>query len=78
MKESHIRSLIKALSWRLSGTVLTMLIVYIMTGQSHYALSIGSFEFICKWVFFYLHERLWNLIPFGIYKAHNPLLEPRS
>ena len=66
MKETHVRSLMKAFSWRLSGSFLTMVIVYMITGKQHFALYIGSLEFICKIVFFYLHERLWGLIPLGI------------
>ena len=66
MKESHIRSLTKAFSWRLSGSIITMVIVYVMTGKPQFALYIGSLEFVCKIVFFYLHERLWGLISFGI------------
>ncbi|MGV3739840.1 MAG: DUF2061 domain-containing protein [Gammaproteobacteria bacterium] len=69
MKESHTRSLIKALSWRFNGSLITMLVVYIITGKTDFALYVGSFEFVCKIVFFYLHERLWGLIPFGILKA---------
>ena len=66
MKESHIRSLAKAFSWRLSGSFLTTVIVYIITGEVDFALYIGLLEFICKIAFFYLHERLWGLISFGI------------
>lgn len=66
MKETHIRSLVKAFSWRLSGSFLTTVIVYMITGKAHFALYIGLLEFICKIAFFYLHERLWGLISFGI------------
>ncbi len=66
MKETHTRSLIKAFSWRLSGSLLTMIIVYMITKKTHFALYVGSMEFICKILFFYLHERLWGLIPFGV------------
>lgn len=68
MKETHTRSLMKAFSWRFSGSLLTMVIVYVITGKTQFALYIGSLEFICKIGFFYLHERLWGLIPFGISK----------
>ncbi|MBP6917883.1 MAG: DUF2061 domain-containing protein [Legionellaceae bacterium] len=76
MKESHTRSLMKALSWRLNGSLITMLVVYIATGKTQFALYIGSIDFGCKLVFFYLHERIWGLVPFGILKVGDK--EPRS
>lgn len=45
------------------------LVVYIITGKTDFAVYVGSLEFVCKIVFFYLHERIWGLIPFGILKA---------
>lgn len=71
MKESHVRSWMKALSWRLNGSLITMFVVYMITGEIHFALYIGSLEFVCKIVFFYLHERIWGLIPFGMPSAWN-------
>lgn len=71
MKETHVRSLMKAFSWRLSGSFLTIVIVYMITGKTDFALYVGSLEFIGKIVFFYLHERLWGLIPLGIPRVSN-------
>jgi len=66
MQESHLRSLLKAISWRIFGTVMTILISYIITNQVSAAIYIGVFEFIAKVMFFYFHERLWAVIPFGM------------
>lgn len=71
MKESHARSLMKALSWRINGSLITMLVVYFVTGKTQFALFVGSLEFICKILFFYLHERIWGLIPFGAASSWN-------
>lgn len=68
MKESHLRSLIKAISWRLMGTVMTMLISFIITQKVSFAIYIGLFEFLSKVAFFYFHERLWGAISFGLSK----------
>jgi len=46
-----------------------MFVVYVVTGKADFALYIGSLEFVCKIIFFYLHERLWGLIPLGISKV---------
>ncbi len=66
--ESHLRSLIKAVSWRIFGTLATVIISYIFTGQWSTALYIGAFEFITKIAIFYVHERVWHVIPMGIKK----------
>lgn len=63
--ETNYRSLIKAISWRLTGTIDTMLISFILTGKIKLALSIGLVELITKTGLYYLHERAWNKIRFG-------------
>lgn len=64
-KESHIRSILKGISWRIVGTLTTIVVAYILTGQIESALQIGGIEVITKFVLYYLHERLWQLIPRG-------------
>ncbi|MDD3722949.1 MAG: DUF2061 domain-containing protein [Lutibacter sp.] len=60
--EKPIRSIVKAVSWRIVGTVDTMIISWFITGELSMALSIGSVEVITKMVLYYGHERIWNLI----------------
>ena len=66
MQETHLRSVVKALSWRLSGSLVTLFIAYLVIGKMDFALYISLFEFFFKVFFFYLHERVWGLIRFGI------------
>jgi len=65
MVDKHYRSLTKAISWRVTGTIDTVLISYLITGQMRWALSIGLVELFTKVSLYYLHERLWNKITFG-------------
>ena len=65
MAEKHYRSLIKATSWRVVGTVDTIVVSYFITGQIKLALSIGGVELFTKILLYYGHERLWNKIPLG-------------
>jgi uncharacterized membrane protein len=65
MADSHIRSLIKGITWRITGTIDTMVMAFIVTGQINNAIKIGLTEVITKIGLYYLHERLWNIIPFG-------------
>lgn len=58
-KDSHVKSLLKAVSWRMVGTVDTIIIAYFITGEISSAISIGSIEVISKVLLFYFHERLW-------------------
>ncbi len=71
MRESHLRSVIKSVSWRLFGTFVTMFVTWMVTRQINLALYVGLFEFFAKVGFFYLHERLWGAIRFGVI-SHMP------
>lgn len=77
MKESHLRSLIKAISWRVFGTIATMLIAYFFTHKLNLTLYIGLFEFSSKIGLFYLHERLWNATSLGLFSTH-PKEQPQG
>ena len=65
MREKHYRSLTKAISWRVTGTLDTILISFLITGKIKMAISIGFVELFTKICLYYLHERLWNRIEFG-------------
>ena len=63
--DSHPRSLAKALSWRVLGSIDTFVLSFIITGNFIWAGSIASFEVITKMILYYLHERVWNHVPYG-------------
>lgn len=65
MTDSHTRSLIKGITWRITGTIDTMVMAFIVTGHFTAAIKIGLTEVFTKVGLYYLHERLWNVIPFG-------------
>lgn len=60
--DSNVKSLLKTVSWRIVGTIDTMIIAYILTGEIGIAFSIGSVELFTKMVLYYVHERIWNRI----------------
>ena len=68
-EEKHYRSLVKAISWRATGTVDTILISWLITGKIKTALSIGFVEVFTKIFLYYVHERIWNRLSFGRVKA---------
>jgi len=63
--EHHLRSIAKAVSWRLCGSLATAGIVYLYTGRLALSVQIGSFELVAKIAIFYFHERLWARLPWG-------------
>ena len=58
--DSAAKSLLKTISWRVVGTIDTMMIAYFLTGEIKVAVSIGSVEVFTKLILYYLHERVWN------------------
>lgn len=65
MADKPYRSLVKAISWRVTGTVDTILISFLITGQAKYALSIGFVELFTKIFLYFCHERIWDKLKFG-------------
>ncbi len=63
--ESPARSIAKSISWRLIGTVDTIIISWIVTGTLAMAFSIGVVELVTKMVLYFFHERIWNNINWG-------------
>lgn len=63
--EKPVRSIVKAISWRVIGTLDTLVISYLLTGEVAIAASIASVDFITKMFLYFFHERLWNKINWG-------------
>lgn len=63
--EKPIRSVAKALSWRVIGTLDTLVVSYFLTGEIALAASIASVDFLTKLVLYFFHERIWNTIKWG-------------
>ena len=65
MNDPHTRSLLKAISWRATGTLDTIIVFFLVTGRLRLAFSIGFVEFFTKIGLYYVHERIWNRVPSG-------------
>ena len=63
---SHARHIVKAITWRILGTLDTILLSWIITGNALTGLKIGFAELITKMILYYLHERAWYKIDFGL------------
>ena len=64
-KESRLRSVLKASSWRVLATLTTISIAYLVTGRIDDALKIGGAEVVAKLAIYYFHERAWARVPLG-------------
>jgi uncharacterized membrane protein len=67
--ETHVRSMVKAISWRGTGSVDTFLVTFVITGSFKFAGSIAITEILTKIILYYSHERIWSVVPWG--KAAN-------
>jgi uncharacterized membrane protein len=69
-RESHARSLIKGVSWRIVATTDTIIVVALVTWLNgklsiEHAVQIGAYEFLLKYTVYYLHERVWENVRSG-------------
>lgn len=63
--ESNVRSLAKAISYRLLGSGSTACIVFVISGKLSLSLGLGLLDMLAKLGLYFLHERVWNHIGFG-------------
>jgi uncharacterized membrane protein len=63
--EKPIRSMVKAISWRIVATLTTIFLVFLFSKDLALGTVVGITELIVKTVVYYVHERVWNLSNFG-------------
>lgn len=65
IRESHLRSVLKAVTYRVLGTITTGILAYAVTGDLRVSVTISALEPLVKTAVYYLHERAWQLVPRG-------------
>ena len=63
--ETSTRSLVKAISWRITGSLDTFVISWAITGNSGIATGITAIEVVTKIFYYWAHERVWDRIKWG-------------
>ena len=53
------RHILKTITWRIVGTIDTMVLGWFVSGDLKIGMSIGGFEVITKMILYYFHERVW-------------------
>lgn len=66
---AHLRSFIKAVSWRFIGSLDTFMLSLLVTGKLKYAVSIATAEALTKIILYYLHERAWRRVKWGRFET---------
>ncbi|OAI23822.1 sulfate adenylyltransferase [Methylosinus sp. R-45379] len=67
-----LRSLVKSLSWRVPGSVITFGAAFLFTQDTGISAAITGTEIVSKIVLYYLHERLWTRFAVGLTKGEPP------
>ena len=63
------RHIAKTITWRVVGTIDTIILSWILTGNLKVGVAIGGLEVLTKSLLYFLHERVWyKWIKFGVIK----------
>jgi uncharacterized membrane protein len=70
IKDSNKRHILKTFSWRGVGTIDTIILSWIISGNPLTGLKIGGAEVVTKMILYFFHEKLWYRINFGLNKRN--------
>lgn len=73
VKSPNRRHILKTFSWRAVGTLDTIVLSWIITGNPLTGIKIGGAEIITKMLLYYGHEKIWYRIDFGLDKRKKRL-----
>lgn len=65
MTDSNGRSLVKTLTWRITGSASTFSIAYLITGSFGVSSVIAFVQMGVNTVLYWLHERAWARVSWG-------------
>ena len=71
IRNANKRHLLKTFSWRAVGSITTLVVVLIVTGNPLTGFKIGIVETLTKMILYYLHEKIWYQINFGLNKRNS-------
>lgn len=63
--DTTARSLVKTISWRLTGSGATFLLSWLISGDITVAGSIAVLQMITNTILYFIHERIWNKVSWG-------------
>jgi uncharacterized membrane protein len=63
--DTNTRSLVKTVTWRLTGSGATFGISWLISGDIAVAGTIAIIQIVANTVLYYFHERIWNSVKWG-------------
>ena len=76
--ETHKRSIVKAMSWRMIAVTITTLTVYFFTRDVILSVEAGLVDSAIKIFAYYGHERLWIKVRFGLKREEKKRHDART
>ncbi len=71
-RESHIRTIIKAITWGTLGVIVLSSISFFVTKSAAKSTGITILFYAIRFIMYYIHERVWTAIQWG--KPVHPLI----
>lgn len=71
------RHLLKAVTYRLFGSMATAAITFAFTDRADIAAGVGLIDTVAKIALYYVHERMWYRIRWGVHPGEPEHLHPR-
>ena len=65
------RHVLKTITWRVIGTIDTMLLGWFVSGDFKIGLTIGGLEVVTKMILYFIHERVWYKIDLGVKRENS-------
>ena len=69
VKINRRRHVAKTITWRVIGTIDTMALGWLVSGDPMVGLKVGGLELVTKMILYYFHERAWYASNWGVIKA---------
>jgi len=63
---NRFRHILKTVTWRAVGTIDTILLGWLVSGDPAVGMTIGSLEVFTKMILYYAHERVWYRLDYGV------------
>lgn len=65
MSDTTSRSLVKAVSWRITASLATFIISFFVSSDLSVAGTIASIQLVVNFILYFIHERVWNRVEWG-------------
>jgi uncharacterized membrane protein len=72
-KNSNKRHALKTVTWRIVGTIDTMTLAWLITGNPMTGFKIGMAEVVTKMLLYFVHEKAWHKSDYGLEKRNTEL-----